>query len=161
MARLPASLSCFLISWPANPLGPYRAPSFTGSSPPSDHSRENFSPKCISCGRIRARFSTQHLSPNNVKNSTLRISRCAEETSDRYFESNVLRGTLSDFSLLHRPASLRFAATATSRERPWRLSEQVLSLPRRFRAALKDPPSFETSEALRAIHGYECAVRGI
>lgn len=71
-------------------------------------------------------------------------------------------GPLSDFSLLHRPACLRFAATPTSRERPWRLSEQVLSLPRRFRAALKDPPSFETSEAaLRAIHGYECTVRGV
>ena len=44
-ALLPASLSCFLIRRPANPSGPSIAPSLTGSSPASDHSRENRSPK--------------------------------------------------------------------------------------------------------------------
>ncbi|CAG5088517.1 Protein of unknown function [Cotesia congregata] len=44
-ARLPASLSCFLISCPASPLGPLSSPSFIGISAPSDHSLDNFSPK--------------------------------------------------------------------------------------------------------------------
>lgn len=71
-------------------------------------------------------------------------------------------GLLRIFLFCHRPASLRFAATATSRERPVEIkrtgpkpAEEAFARPLKTLPALKLPEA-----ALRAIHGYECAVRG-
>lgn len=162
MARLPASLSCFLISWPANPLGPYRAPSFTGSSPLSDHSRENFSPKCISCGKEQAHVS--HIFLNYVKNLTTRTlgDRREDLRVDIWCRMSLWRylsfGSFS-FCIVRLPSVLRRrqgeARTAVEIKRTGPKPAEEIS-----RWSLKTP-GFATSEAaLRAIHGYECVVRG-